>query len=132
MGLTILLASATTFVVASGDAAARSAGQNHSDQKGHKDRDDKHASSTRPHHGKKHKKKTVMCIKAPCPTGSGGRSGKGTTKQAGDANKDKPVTTPTGGLRPAKGDVVVSEGSDRLADGMAVEPVEGGGPKAAE
>ena len=31
-----------------------------------------------------------------------------------------------------KGDVVVSEGSDRLADGMAVEPVEGGGPKAAE
>jgi membrane fusion protein, multidrug efflux system len=31
-----------------------------------------------------------------------------------------------------KGEVVVSEGSDRLADGMAVEAVEGGGPKAAQ
>jgi len=105
MGLTILLASATTFVVASGDAAARSAGQNRSDQKGHKDRDDKHASSTRPHHGKKHKKKTVMCIKAPCPA-----NGKDKNKPAGDANKDKPAPAPVGGLRPAKGDVVVLNG----------------------
>jgi multidrug efflux system membrane fusion protein len=32
----------------------------------------------------------------------------------------------------AKGEVVVSEGSDRLADGMAVEAVEPGGPKAAQ
>ena len=31
-----------------------------------------------------------------------------------------------------KGEVVVSEGSDRLADGMAVEAVEGGAPKAAQ
>ncbi|MFI4942211.1 MAG: efflux RND transporter periplasmic adaptor subunit, partial [Burkholderiales bacterium] len=31
-----------------------------------------------------------------------------------------------------KGEVVVSEGSDRLADGMAVEAVEGGVPKAAQ
>jgi len=30
------------------------------------------------------------------------------------------------------GEVVVSEGSDRLADGMAVEPVEGAAPKAAQ
>lgn len=31
-----------------------------------------------------------------------------------------------------KGEVVVSEGSDRLADGMAVDPVEASGPKAAK
>ena len=105
MALTILLTGATALVAASGIAAARGASQEH---KAHKDHGDKH--HARSHHRKKHEKhaKKVVCIKAPCsPDG-----GKGKTKPVGDANKDKPVPAPApvGGLRPAKGDVVVSNG----------------------
>jgi hypothetical protein len=97
MALTILLAT-TALIAAPGAAAARGASQQH---EVHKDHGDKH--HARSHHRKKHEKKQVMCIKAPCPHEGGARPGK-------DANKDKPTPAPVGGLRPAKGDVVVSNG----------------------
>ena len=103
MALTILLTGTAALVATSGLAEARGASRDHKDYKVHKDRDDKHRA-----HRKKHEKhaKKVVCIKAPCsPDG-----GKGKTKPAGDANKDKPAPAPVGGLRPAKGDVVVSNG----------------------
>ena len=107
MALTILLTGATALVATSGIAAARGASQEH---KAHKDHGDRH--HARSHHRKKHEKhaKKVVCIKAPCSPDGG--KGKTKTKPVGDANKDKPVPAPApvGGLRPAKGDVVVSNG----------------------
>ncbi|HXD45644.1 MAG TPA: hypothetical protein VN655_10965 [Pseudolabrys sp.] len=104
MALTMLLAG-TAFAATCGAAAARNASQDHKDHKVEKDRDGKRATKSQSHHRKKHEKKAVMCIKAPCPA-----NGKDRTKPPADANKDKPVPAPVGGLRPAKGDVVVSNG----------------------
>jgi len=100
MALTILLG-ATALSAVPGAAAARGASQEHKEHKVHKNHDEKDRARA---HRKKHDK-TVMCIKAPCPA-----NGKDMNKPAGDANKDKPVPAPVGGLRPAKGDVVVSNG----------------------
>ena len=60
------------LVGTSGVAAARSNHADHKDRKVHKDRDGKHETRKQSRHRKKHKKKAIVCIKAPCP-GDGAR-----------------------------------------------------------
>ena len=68
----ILLASTMALVGTSGVAVARSNHADHKDRKVHKDRDGKHETRKQSRHRKKHKKKAIVCIKAPCP-GDGAR-----------------------------------------------------------
>ena len=67
----ILLASTMALFGTSGVAAARSNHADHKDRKVHKDRDGKHETRKQSRHRKKHKKKAIVCIKAPCPGDSG-------------------------------------------------------------
>ena len=68
----ILLASTMALVGTSGVAAARSNHADHKDRKVHKDLDGKQETRKQSRHRKKHKKKAIVCIKAPCP-GDGAR-----------------------------------------------------------
>ncbi|HXD45643.1 MAG TPA: hypothetical protein VN655_10960 [Pseudolabrys sp.] len=64
---TILLVGTTALIATSGVAAARSEHADHKDRKMHKDREGGREAHKQSHHRRKHKKRVIVCITAPCP-----------------------------------------------------------------